>query len=545
MAKPLDPRLVRRAAAARRTIVATVGLGMAITATAVATALTLARALGDLVTGDRALSETTGDIWTVLALFAVRSLLQVALGRVGHIGARGVIAELRAQVLEHMPRLGPRWAAENASRAGTLLTRGLDALDPYFTAYLPQLVLTAILTPSLLVVMATQDLLAALTLAIAIPLIPVFMWLIGVMTSQFATARLAALTTLGRQLLDLVAGIPTLRAFGRAAGPVARVRDLADRAHRTTMATLRVAFLSGAVLELISTIAVAMVAVGVGLRLVSGKFDLVTGLAVLILAPEVLLPLRQVGVQFHNAADGVAAADGALDILQIPAPPVGATPIGPVRRLELAGVSVRAGDRNRLAPRDLSLTVLPGRITVLAGPSGSGKTTAMNVALGVLTPDEGRVLVHTDSGTLDLCDVDPDSWWSQVSWVSQRPMFEPGTLAQIVGGTADTREAAARAAGLTNVVAELGWEARVGRGGVGLSVGQRQRLALARALVSDAPFLILDEPTAHLDAVSEDVVVTALRAAATAGKGVLVIAHRPAVTEIADDLVMTEATHAL
>ncbi len=542
MSKPIDPRLVRRAASARRTIALTVALSIAVTAVVVAIALVLARALGDLVTGDRTLGEAGADIATIAGLFLLRALLQTALGRVGHVGARGVIAELRTQVLTHIARLGPRWAADHAAKTGTLLSRGLDSLDPYFTAYLPQLVLTVILTPALLVVMATQDLLAALTLAIAIPLIPVFMWLIGVMTNQFAADRLAALTTLGRQLLDLVAGIPTLRAFGRAAGPAVRVRELAERARRTTMTTLRVAFLSGAVLELISTIAVAMVAVGVGLRLVSGKFDLVTGLAVLIMAPEVLLPLRQVGVQFHNASDGVAAAEGALDILAIPAPAAGTTRVREVAALELRNISVRAGERNHLAPAGLSVTVRPGKITALAGPSGSGKTTAMNAALGLIPPDQGDVLLHTPAGPVNLADVDLRSWWEKLSWVPQRPTFEPATLAQTLGGNEAARHEAARAAGLTELVAQVGWHREIGQGGHGLSVGQAQRLALARALVSDAAFLILDEPTAHLDAASEEVVIRTIRAARSAGKGVLVIAHRPAVLEVADEVVQTEAS---
>src|SRR5699024_5826258 len=216
VAKPLDPRLLRRASSARRTIGYTVVLSIAATATVVAIALTLAQALGDLVTGARQVSQTSGQIAIIAGLFALRGLLQVVLGRIGHIGAREVIAQLRAQVLTHMSRLGPRWAADNPSRTGTLLTRGLGGLDPYFTAYLPLPMPTVLLTPALLVFMATQDLLAALTLAIAIPLIPVFMWLIAVMTNQFASDRLAALTALGRQRLALVAGIPPLRAFARA-----------------------------------------------------------------------------------------------------------------------------------------------------------------------------------------------------------------------------------------------------------------------------------------------------------------------------------------
>lgn len=540
MSKPLDPRLVRRASSARRTIALTVVLSIAITATVVAIALALARGLGDLVTGEREISQLTNDLGLIAGLFLLRGLLQFGLTRVGHRGAREVIAELRSQVLHHLAGLGPRWAADHASKTATLLTRGLDALDPYFTSYIPQLMLSAILTPGLLVVMATQDLLAAVTLVIAIPLIPVFMWLIGVMTNQFAADRLAALTSLGQQLLDLVAGIPTLRAFGRAQGPITRVRALAQRTRKTTMTTLKVAFLSGAVLELVSTIAVAMVAVGVGLRLVNGTFDLVTGLAVLIMAPEVLLPLRQVGVQFHNSADGVAAAEEALDILDITHPASGTHHIGPVTKVEVSGVSVRAGDRNRLAPNSLSFTLTRGTITALAGPSGSGKTTAMNVVLGLISPDEGHVFLHSGSQAHDLRHVDLTSWWSQISWVPQRPTFEPGTLADTIGGSPHARDEAVRAAGLDDVVDHIGWQARIGRGGHGLSLGQRQRLALARALVSDSSFLILDEPTAHLDSASEEIVIRSLQHAAASGKSILVIAHRSGVLEVADQVITTE-----
>lgn len=541
MSKPLDPRLVRRASAARRTIMVTIVLSIALTATVVAIAMVLAKALGDVVTGARNVTELGPDLAYLGALFIARGVFQFALTRVGHRGARGVIAELRRHVVIHISSLGPRWAAENASKTTTLLTRGLDALDPYFTSYIPQLILSAILTPALLVVMATEDLLAAVTLVIAIPLIPVFMWLIGVMTHEFASDRLAALTRLGEQLLDLVAGIPTLRAFGRAKGPASRVRTLAQKSRKTTMATLRVAFLSGAVLELISTIAVAMVAVGVGLRLVNGTFELVTGLAVLIMAPEVLLPLRQVGVQFHNSADGVAAADEALNLLEIPQPITGTTKIKQVQGVEVDSISVRAGQRNRWAPQNLSFSLTPGTITALAGPSGSGKTTAMNVVLGLLPPDEGRVLLHLPAGPIDLRQVELSTWWNQLTWVPQHPTFEPATIAETLRGDPETLDKAVKAAGLDDVVNTVGWHTPIGRGGHGLSLGQRQRLALARALLGDPPFIILDEPTAHLDSASEDVVVNSLLQARDSGKGILVIAHRQGVLNIADQIITTEA----
>lgn len=553
--KPLDPRLLRHARAARGYVLLTAGLGMATALAVIAQALLLANAVAPLVTREADLPDVLPLVGWLAAVFVVRAALVAAQERYAHRAATRVVAELRVGVLDRAVTLGPRWLAEgNAADVTTLVTRGLDALDPYFVRYLPQLLLAVTVTPTVLAVIAGLDLVAAVTITVTIPLIPVFMVLVGRLTQRYATERLEMMQRLGGRLLDLLAGLPTLKALGRERGPGARVRELGAAYRRTTMQALRVAFLSGAVLELLATLSVALVAVGVGLRLVFGELDLTTGLAVLVLAPEVYLPLRQVGVHFHASADGVAAAQRAFTVLEEPVPERGTSPAPDLRDTTVAWdhVGVRAPGRDRWAPAGLSATVRPGQVVALAGPSGVGKSTAAAVLLDLVRPDEGAVRLSPASGTpLDLAELDPGTWWSQVSWVPQRPLLLAGTLMENVRGpgvlpdhdTGDTLDAAlAQAAAVTGfdrVVAALpeGWSTRIGTAGAGLSVGQRQRLALTRALLRHEPLVVLDEPTAHLDAATEAGIVAGIRALRTAGRTVVVIAHRPAVLAAADVVV--------
>src|SRR5690606_28899643 len=293
---------------------------------------------------------------------------------------------------------------------------------------------------------------------------------------------------------------------------------LGDAHRRATMGTLRVAFLSGMVLELLTTLSVALVAVGVGMRLVHGGLDLRTGLAVLVLAPEVYLPLRQVGAHFHASTDGIAAAERAFTLLERPLPRRGSATAPDARRttVRLQGVGVLAADRGVVAPAGLDAAVAPGQVLALVGPNGSGKSTAVAVLLGLLAPTSGRVLLEHAGTTTDLADVDPATWWRQVAWAPQRPVLGPGTLRDVVTAGRDVGEAdLARAAdlvGLGPVLETGGWDRRVGHAGAGLSLGERQRAALARALLADAPLVVLDEPTAHLDADAAAVVTRAVAA---------------------------------
>ena len=558
--RPLDPRLLRRARAARRYVLLTAGFGALTAGTVIAQALLLAHALAPVVTGTAGPADVTVPLVGLAGVLALRAVLVGLQERWAHRSATRAVAELREQVVRHAVALGPRRLPEDPAAVATFATRGLDALEPYFVRYLPQLLLAATVTPAGLAVVLGMEWVAAATIAATLPLVPVFMWLIGVMTQGVAERRLAAMTRLGGQVLDLLAGVPTLRALGRERGPATRVRDLGDAHRRATMGTLRVAFLSGMVLELLTTLSVALVAVGVGFRLVYGHLDLTTALAVLVLAPEVYLPLRQVGAHFHASTDGLGAAARAFALLETPADDgaAGRRRAAPdLRRatVRLTGVDVAAPGRAVHAPAGLDLRLAPGRVVALTGANGAGKSTAVAVLLGLVSPTHGQVLVDalvdaadgTTDGTVHLADVERGSWWRQVAWVPQRATLEPGTLLAAVtqGRAVEPADvaAAARLTGLADVVARRPgrWLSTIGHGGAGLSLGERQRVALTRALLGDAPLVVLDEPTAHLDAGAEAVVLAAVARLRHEGRTVLLVAHRPALLAVADEVVEVRA----
>ena len=547
---------MRYARSARRYIAATAVTGMATAALVVAQAFLVSGAVGAVISKGAGPTAVRGLLLALGGVVAARALVILLQEVHAHRSAAGTIIELRRLVLEHAARLGPRWQAVHGTEAATLLTRGLDDLEPYFTRYLPQLVLTATVTPATVLVLITQDWPAAVAVVCTLPLIPIFMILIGRMTQSVSQERLEAMQVLGDQVLDLISGLPTLKALGREQKPAERVRALGRSYRRTTMSTLRIAFLSGAVLEFITTLSVAIIAVEIGFRLVAGRMDLFTGLLVLMVAPEVYQPLRQVGFQFHASANGVAAAESVFEILETPVPEHGSLPAPDLRTATIRLDAVSVAARGAWAPAGLSTTIRPGSLVALTGASGAGKTTTTQVLLGLLPADRGRVRVVPApegdglDGAVDLSEIDPGTWWEQIVWVPQRPTITPGTVldnvlnhaepgASTAGDVPDVLVEAARATGFDEVVNGLpqGWRTPVGSAGVGLSVGQRQRLALTRALCSTAPLVVMDEPTAHLDAASEAHVLDAVRALHASGRTVVVIAHRPALMALAEQTI--------
>ncbi len=547
---PVDPRLWKYSESARGYLILTVVLSAVNVAMVIVSAVLIGTILAGVITSDRrSIADWRTDLMWLAGAVAVRVLASWLHARYAHRSANRVVSELEVEVLQAAVLMPPRTLDPRRDEIATVLTRGVRAIAPYLTGYVPALILAATLTPATFVVIAFQDLTAAMIVVITLPLIPVFMILIGLLTKGKSEQTLAALTRLSGQLLDLIAGLPTLRALGREHGPAARVRELGDAHRKTTMSSLRVAFLSSMVLELLATLSVALIAVSIGLRLVFGNMELEPGIVALILAPEVYLPLRMVGTQFHAAEDGLAAAGKAFGVLD-EAPRRDASGTGVVVAdgavVEIAGVSVRS--RSGTAPYRLDACCAPGEVTVLTGANGSGKSTALQTVLGLTAPDEGSVRV----AGVDVADLDPSGWWAQIAWLPQHPVIVPGTLAEnlalagdvsVVAADSELVRQACRATGFDAVLEELsrGWDTVVGAGGLGLSLGQRQRLALTRLLASPRPVLLLDEPTAHLDDDTERTVLTSLRALARTGRTVVVVGHRPSVLAAGDRVIEVEA----
>ncbi|MFH0517483.1 thiol reductant ABC exporter subunit CydD [Streptomyces sp. M41] len=542
--KPIDPRLLRYARATRLFLVAVIGLG------AVGAGLLIAQAMliAEVVVGAFQHGLSAAELRTPLML-----LVAVAIGRAvvawltelaAHRASAAVKSELRRRLLERAAELGPgRLSGQRTGSLVALATRGVDALDDYFSRYLPQLGLAVVVPMAVLARIVTEDWVSAAIIVGTLPLIPVFMMLIGWATQSRMDRQWRLLSRLSGHFLDVVAGLPTLKVFGRAKAQAESIRRITGEYRRATMRTLRIAFISSFALELLATLSVALVAVTIGMRLVHGEMHLYDGLVVLVLAPEAYLPLRQVGAQYHAAAEGLSAAEDIFEVLQTPVPATGAAAV-PAGAVSFENVSVRFPGRSADAVTDVSFSVEPGETVALVGPSGAGKSTLLNVLLGFVRPNEGRVRV----GGADLAELDPAEWRSRIAWVPQRPHLYAGTIAENVRlARPEADEAAVRRAlgdaGALEFVDALsqGVETVLGEDGAGLSAGQRQRLALARAFLADRPVLLLDEPTAALDGATEAEVVEAVRRLAV-GRTVLLVVHRPALLGVADRVVrLTEA----
>jgi thiol reductant ABC exporter CydD subunit len=418
--------------------------------------------------------------------------------------------------------------------------QGVDGLEAYFARYLPQLVLGCIVPLAVLCWIATVDLESAAVMALTLPLVPVFMWLIGRSTQARARERWQALRLLSGHFLDVVRGLPTLRAFNRGEAQAATIANVSEQYRRTTMGTLRLAFLSGSVLELAATLGVALVAVTVGVRLAEGGIAFEAALTVLVLAPELYLPLRRLGAQFHASADGVAVAERLLDLLDAP-PAVSsgrlvAPSLAPIR---FEGVSFAYPARAGLVLDGVDLELTPGETVALVGSSGAGKSTLAGLLLLLAEPSAGRIAV---SGA-DLRECSAAAWRAQLAWVPQRPAILRGTIGENIrlGGAHADDLAVAEAAALAGAhrfvrALPQGYETLVGDGGRPLSAGERRRIALARAFLRDAPLVVLDEPTADLDPDAADVVAEAVARLAS-GRTTLLITHRPELVTAADRVV--------
>jgi ATP-binding cassette subfamily C protein CydD len=539
---PLDPRVLRLPGL-RRYLVTMAVVSVLIATLVVLFAGALARLVAVAVTGrlDHA------ALVTVVVLAVGRGVVLALQGVIAAAIAARLKAGLRAELVDRALARGPVWlAGTRAGELATLAGRGVDALDGYLVGYLPALFVSVTVPVAVLIRIAIADPASAAIIAVTLPLIPVFAVLVGSYSGAATKRQWHTLQGLGGHFLDTLRGLPTLRSFGLARAQVDVVAEMADGYRAATMRTLRLAFLSALVLELIATLSVALVAVPVGLRLVSGALTLPVALLVLLLAPEAYAPLRAAGAKFHASEQGLAAVAEVAALLDDPTEPR-RSGTGPVRRGQATDrvpivfdrVSVRYGETGVLT--DVSFTLWPGQRIALVGPSGAGKSSLLHALLGFVRPAEGRILV----GGVDLSTMDLDEWRRQVAWLPQRPHLFAASVAENIklGRPADTEEQIQRAvaaAGADELVRDLpyGYLTALGERGRALSSGERQRIGVARAMLrTDAWLLLLDEPTARLDGPSEAAVLNAT-ARLVAGRSGLFVAHRPALLGLADRVLL-------
>jgi thiol reductant ABC exporter CydD subunit len=509
---------------ARRALALGGVLALANAVTLVAQAFLLASAGAVIVAGQ---GLPTGQLVALTGVVTARSAVGWAMRVVAARAAAGAKEELRAKVVDHALRLGPEWIAARGPGALTALTtRGLDALDAYFTQYLPALVTAAVVPLGAGVAVLVADWPSAVIIALTVPLLPAFAILVGRHTAERSAAAAEAVHRLSGHLLELVRALPVLAAFRRAEAQAETIRRASEGHRRATMRTLRAAFSSAFVLELTAMLSVALIAVVIGVRLVSGELPLVIGLGVLILAPECYQPLRAVGAAFHASEDGVEAVRRVAGILAEPSPSPGTDSATPG---EVRVEGLRVARRDGFAPDGATFTVRPGETAWLRTPSGTGKSTTIAVLLGFVKPAGGTVTV---AGT-PLPDLDPVAWRRNLAWVPQSPAFAGGTVrAELELSLADRKDL--RPGEIEDVLATVDLaglaSARIDQ----LSLGQRQRVAVARALLRarhGAWLLLLDEPTAHLDAANAARVMAAVETARRSGAAVVIAAHRRPGTE--------------
>lgn len=546
--RPIDPRLLRYSTASRGFLATTAAIVLAQTGTTIGFAYALTRALVGAIEGERV--ETLLP-WVGLGavLVVLRALLIAAGERTSARGAARASLQLRDGLVRAVEKLGPGWlTGRNSAALAVTAGHGLEALDAYFGRYLPQLVATAVTMPILVLAILVSDPLSGLTVIITMPLIPIFMVLIGMATRAVQNTQYGTLRRLATRFADTVAGLSTLKIYGRQHRAADSMETVTRDYKRETMAVLRVSFLSGFALEFLASISVAIIAVTIGFRLLGGEMPLLVGLFVLLLAPEAYLPLRQVGVQFHAAAEGVAATDeifDTLDAASASAARAGGSPgVERAQRDETPGVGERAQLTDRDAPllstRGLTVTrgdrligpvdldVRAGEIVLLVGPSGAGKSSVLAALLG-FAPADGEIRVAGEVAA-DARRI--------LSWVGQRAGLMAGTVGQNVALGDAAPDAARIDACLRDARVDVPAELTLGATGSGLSGGQAQRVAIARGLYrlrsGRAHVLVLDEPSSALDAQTEGEIWRMLRAEADGGAGVLLVSHRTSARAIAD-----------
>lgn len=532
--------LRRQAKDGRGFLITAVAAGLASGVTLIAQCWLLAKIVDTLVVEHRRLPAVSTALLLLLVTVLIRFIASTMSDQAAFEAGAAMKEAVRARVLAHVVALGPSWTRlqQAGEVAGTLLD-ATESVGRYCSGYLPQAVVAALLPLAILAFVIPTDWVSGLIMVISAPLIPVFMVLIGKGTEALNQAQWRRLARLGGRLFDAIEGLTTLKLFGASRAEAQTIATLCDEYRLATMAVLRVAFLSSLALEFIATISIAMVAVYIGFRLYYGEMRLLPGLAVLLIAPEFYRVLRAMGTQYHARMEAIAATEAIVAILDVGAPPTvngGAALPDRVQQLRIEGVSFRRGATVIL--RDLDLVLERGRCIAITGPSGAGKTTLAEMLLGFTSPESGRIMIDGQ----DLEAVCPATWRSRVAWLPQRPTLFHGTIRENIRlSRPDADDEAIRhavaLAGAEGVIDRVarGLDTVVGDRGQGLSGGEIQRIALARAFLGDADLLVLDEPVAALDAANAAHVARSIRAL-SAERAILVIAHDAFTTREADEV---------
>ncbi|MGE4480192.1 thiol reductant ABC exporter subunit CydD [Acidocella sp.] len=544
--KKLDGWLRARASRLRLPLAAAVGLGALGGLFLVLQSWLLARLIDGAVFHRMGLAAAWPLLWGMLAVFLAKAVSGFGSEICAFEAAARAKRELRQALHEKLERLGPGFASvQRPGELTALFTDGIDRLDQYYAAYLPQSALAVFIPASILVFVFPADWVSGVIMLGSAPLIPLFMIIIGKGTERLNQRQWRRLAALSAHFFDVIEGLTTLKLFNVSRLESQIVGRIAEDYRRGVMEVLRIAFLSALVLEFFATISIAMVAVYIGFRLYYGEMWFLPGFFVLLLAPEFYRPLRAMGTQYHARMEAIAAAEQILTLLETPEPPIRPAgqvlPAGRIGEVRLCGVSFgyRPGEP---VLRDIDLTIRRGELVALVGASGGGKSTLARLLVGLAMPSAGRVEVDG----ADLRDIAPDEWRRRVAWMPQMPTLFHGTIAENIRlASPQASDAALRhAAGAANADGFIralpqGYGTVLGEHGQGLSGGQIRRVALARAILKDADFVVLDEPDASLDAASAGRIGAAIAELAQ-DRAVLMIAHRLESVAAADRIVVVE-----
>jgi ATP-binding cassette subfamily C protein CydCD len=535
--KPIDPRLFRYSRSSRRFTIAATGIALLGAALTITQSALLAHFIVQIFVSHKSLNNLKATLIWIAVIYILKAILNYTSERLAAVSSSLIRKELRNQLVTHLLS-GQVDYKTGPAQLSLLATKGIDNLDPYFAKFIPQLFIASVVPLFVGIAISTQDFISGIVLILTVPLIPLFGMLIGRFTASATERKWQSLSLLSGYFLDLLSGLQTLKVYGRSRYQIFRLNQVNEKYRQETMKVLKISFLSSLALELIATLSVALIAVTIGLRLVNGTISLQTGLFVLILAPEVYWPIRQVAAHFHSASDGVSAASQIFTILES-------------KKTEQL-ISVESFDQitwsdliinyqDRIAIEIPAGNLESNSVNLLAGPSGTGKSSLVQILLGFREDYSGDVLVTVSGQVFNLRQIDKNSWRKLISWMPQEPHFPVATVIQLLQFANPLTNQADLVKELQRVGLEIsdlpnGVDTQLGTINETLSIGQKRKIALARALLKPAKFLILDEPTASVDELSQKRIDELIQQQAQSGQTVLVISHRSQTFLTADHL---------